>query len=172
MREKTSLTFTRVPIDACLGQATSFFNEKNRNITTELLDILSEAHQEVPEWLEGMARESKRDNYSKRSYGGGRRSVNNTPFVPAEKAHSLVDRVDSEHVTIVIQLSCAVAEVVATEEAVHRVRLAIISHNGMDPIVVAMIAFKGKALAAVVLVAVSKIPVGGTTRTERRTRPN
>jgi ATP-dependent RNA helicase DDX3X len=55
------------------GQATSFFNEKNRNIATDLLDILSEAHQEVPEWLEGLAREAKKDNYSKRSYGGGRR---------------------------------------------------------------------------------------------------
>ncbi|CAF2899435.1 unnamed protein product [Rotaria sp. Silwood2] len=56
------------------GQATSFFNEKNRNIATDLLDILSEAHQEVPEWLEGIARETKKDNYSKRNYGGGRRA--------------------------------------------------------------------------------------------------
>ncbi|CAF1166690.1 unnamed protein product [Adineta ricciae] len=55
------------------GQATSFFNEKNRNIAMELLDILTEAHQEVPEWLEGLARETKRDNYSKRNYGGNRR---------------------------------------------------------------------------------------------------
>ncbi|CAF3560722.1 unnamed protein product [Adineta steineri] len=55
------------------GQATSFFNEKNRNIATELLDILTEAHQEIPEWLEGLARETKKDNYSKRNYGGGRR---------------------------------------------------------------------------------------------------
>ena len=58
-----------------LGQATSFFNEKNRNIAMELLDILTEAHQEVPEWLEGLARETKRDNYSKRNYGGNRRYV-------------------------------------------------------------------------------------------------
>ena len=72
-RECLFHTHTLVPIDECLGQATSFFNEKNRNIATELLDILSEAHQEVPEWLEGLARESKKDNYSKRSYGGGRR---------------------------------------------------------------------------------------------------
>jgi hypothetical protein len=56
-----------------LGQATSFFNEKNRNIAVDLLDILSESHQEVPEWLEGLARETKRETHSKRNYGGGRR---------------------------------------------------------------------------------------------------
>lgn len=57
------------------GQATSFFNEKNRNIANDLLDILSEAHQEVPEWLEGLTRETRKENYSKRNYGGngGRR---------------------------------------------------------------------------------------------------
>ena len=43
-----------------IGQATSFFNEKNRNIALDLLDILSEAHQEVPEWLEGLSRETKK----------------------------------------------------------------------------------------------------------------
>ncbi|CAF0744287.1 unnamed protein product [Rotaria sordida] len=56
-----------------LGQATSFFNEKNRNIAVDLLDILSESHQEVPEWLEGLAKEAKKDNYTRRNYGGGRR---------------------------------------------------------------------------------------------------
>jgi len=55
------------------GQATSFFNEKNRNIATDLLDILTEAHQEVPEWLEGLSREMRKDNYNKRSYGASRR---------------------------------------------------------------------------------------------------
>lgn len=55
------------------GQATSFFNEKNRNIATDLLDILSEAHQEVPEWLEGLSREMRKDNYNKRSYAANRR---------------------------------------------------------------------------------------------------
>jgi len=59
----------------CSGQATSFFNEKNRNIANDLLDILGEAHQEVPEWLEGLTRETRRENYAKRNYGGsgGRR---------------------------------------------------------------------------------------------------
>lgn len=35
----------------CLGLATSFFNERNINITKDLLDLLVEAKQEVPSWL-------------------------------------------------------------------------------------------------------------------------
>ncbi|ESO12467.1 hypothetical protein HELRODRAFT_105366 [Helobdella robusta] len=42
-----------------LGLATSFFNEKNKNILKDLLDILVEAHQEVPPWLESLAYESR-----------------------------------------------------------------------------------------------------------------
>ncbi|KAM6151844.1 ATP-dependent RNA helicase DDX3X [Rhynchocyon petersi] len=38
-----------------LGLATSFFNERNINITKDLLDLLVEAKQEVPSWLESMA---------------------------------------------------------------------------------------------------------------------
>ncbi|KAK1798090.1 hypothetical protein P4O66_000585 [Electrophorus voltai] len=37
--------------------ATSFFNDKNSNITKDLLDILVEAKQEVPSWLESLAYE-------------------------------------------------------------------------------------------------------------------
>ncbi|XP_019603439.1 ATP-dependent RNA helicase DDX3X isoform X1 [Rhinolophus sinicus] len=40
-----------------LGLATSFFNERNVNITKDLLDLLVEAKQEVPSWLENMAYE-------------------------------------------------------------------------------------------------------------------
>uniref|UniRef100_A0A8C6V6I4 RNA helicase n=1 Tax=Neogobius melanostomus TaxID=47308 RepID=A0A8C6V6I4_9GOBI len=40
-----------------LGLATSFFNDKNGNITKDLLDILVEAKQEVPSWLESLAYE-------------------------------------------------------------------------------------------------------------------
>ncbi|XP_008057987.1 ATP-dependent RNA helicase DDX3X-like, partial [Carlito syrichta] len=40
-----------------LGLATSFFNERNMNITKDLLDLLTEAKQEVPSWLENMAYE-------------------------------------------------------------------------------------------------------------------
>nr|AGI37446.1 PL10 [Pristina longiseta] len=42
-----------------LGLATSFFNDKNKNIAKELLDILEEAKQEVPGWLESLAYESR-----------------------------------------------------------------------------------------------------------------
>uniref|UniRef100_A0A4W4EYB2 RNA helicase n=1 Tax=Electrophorus electricus TaxID=8005 RepID=A0A4W4EYB2_ELEEL len=38
-----------------LGLATSFYNDKNSNITKDLLDILVEAKQEVPSWLESLA---------------------------------------------------------------------------------------------------------------------
>ncbi|XP_034342507.1 ATP-dependent RNA helicase DDX3Y isoform X1 [Arvicanthis niloticus] len=40
-----------------LGLATSFFNARNLNITKDLLDLLVEAKQEVPSWLESMAYE-------------------------------------------------------------------------------------------------------------------
>jgi superfamily II DNA/RNA helicase len=42
-----------------LGLATSFFNDKNKNIVKELVEILEEAHQEVPSWLESLAYESR-----------------------------------------------------------------------------------------------------------------
>ncbi|XP_047226118.1 DEAD-box helicase 3 X-linked a isoform X6 [Girardinichthys multiradiatus] len=56
-----------------LGLATSFFNDKNSNITKDLLDILVEAKQEVPSWLESLAYEhqhkSTNRGRSKRSSG-------------------------------------------------------------------------------------------------------
>ncbi|XP_069492622.1 ATP-dependent RNA helicase DDX3X isoform X2 [Ambystoma mexicanum] len=52
-----------------LGLATSFFHEKNINITKDLLDLLVEAKQEVPSWLESMAYEQQH-KFSSR--GGGR----------------------------------------------------------------------------------------------------
>ncbi|KAL4608802.1 putative ATP-dependent RNA helicase an3 isoform X5, partial [Arapaima gigas] len=42
-----------------LGLATSFFNDKNSNITKDLLDLLVEAKQEVPSWLESLAYENQ-----------------------------------------------------------------------------------------------------------------
>ncbi|XP_063733998.1 ATP-dependent RNA helicase DDX3X-like isoform X2 [Eleginops maclovinus] len=57
-----------------LGLATSFFNDKNGNITKDLLDILVEAKQEVPSWLESLAYEhqhkSNNRGRSKRFSGG------------------------------------------------------------------------------------------------------
>ncbi|XP_036396415.1 ATP-dependent RNA helicase DDX3X-like isoform X2 [Megalops cyprinoides] len=57
-----------------LGLATSFFNDKNSNITKDLLDILVESKQEVPSWLESLAYEhqhkSSNRGRSKRFSGG------------------------------------------------------------------------------------------------------
>ena len=49
-----------------LGLATSFFNDKNRNLTKDLVELIVESSQELPGWLESMA-----SDY--RSYGGGPR---------------------------------------------------------------------------------------------------
>ncbi|CAL1582562.1 unnamed protein product [Knipowitschia caucasica] len=67
-----------------LGLATSFFNDKNSNITKDLLDILVEAKQEVPSWLESLAYEHQHKSSgrgrSKRFSGGfGARDYRQTP---------------------------------------------------------------------------------------------
>ncbi|XP_018594685.1 putative ATP-dependent RNA helicase an3 isoform X13 [Scleropages formosus] len=58
-----------------LGLATSFFNDKNTNITKDLLDILVESKQEVPSWLESLAYEhqhkSSNRGRTKRFSSGG-----------------------------------------------------------------------------------------------------
>ncbi|CAO1618628.1 unnamed protein product [Sympodiomycopsis kandeliae] len=46
------------------GHATAFFNHGNRNIAREMIDLLKEANQEIPTWLESISRES--------AFGGGR----------------------------------------------------------------------------------------------------
>ncbi|RYO98487.1 hypothetical protein DL764_007083 [Monosporascus ibericus] len=46
------------------GHSTAFFNRGNRGVVRELIDLLKEANQEVPGFLETIARES--------SFGGGR----------------------------------------------------------------------------------------------------
>ncbi|KAF9408195.1 DEAD-box ATP-dependent RNA helicase, partial [Entomortierella beljakovae] len=45
------------------GIATAFLNRGNKGVVRDLLDLLKEANQEIPGWLETLARES--------SYGGG-----------------------------------------------------------------------------------------------------
>lgn len=55
-----------------LGLATSFFNEKNKNITRDLMDLLVEAKQEVPSWLESTAYDSRPPGMG-RTRGGPRR---------------------------------------------------------------------------------------------------
>ena len=51
-----------------LGLATSFFNDKNRNLVKDLIELLVESNQELPSWLEAMGLES-----GNRYGGGGRR---------------------------------------------------------------------------------------------------
>ena len=40
-----------------LGLATSFFNDKNRNICKDLMDILVHSKQEVPSWMDSLTSE-------------------------------------------------------------------------------------------------------------------
>lgn len=57
------------------GLATSFFNEKNRNVARDLLDLLAEAKQEVPPWLESMGYQAQQHQAARKAqknkYGGG-----------------------------------------------------------------------------------------------------
>ncbi|KAL1965668.1 hypothetical protein VTN77DRAFT_5345 [Rasamsonia byssochlamydoides] len=52
------------------GIATAFFNRGNRGIVRDLIDLLKEAHQEVPSFLENIAREGS--GYGGRGGRGGR----------------------------------------------------------------------------------------------------
>lgn len=60
-----------------LGIATSFFNEKNRNIVSDLVELLIETNQELPGFLEEMANDRfgapRRSNNrgGNNRYGGG-----------------------------------------------------------------------------------------------------
>lgn len=56
-----------------LGVATSFFNDKNRNIASDLLELLVEAKQAVPDFLESMvsSERSGRGRGPPNRYGGG-----------------------------------------------------------------------------------------------------
>ncbi|CAG0922193.1 unnamed protein product [Notodromas monacha] len=58
-----------------LGVATSFFNDKNRNIARELMELLSESKQDMPTWLDSVSCDSGRSGPNRR---GGRRF--NTTF--------------------------------------------------------------------------------------------
>lgn len=49
------------------GRATAFFNRGNRNIVRDLMDLLKEAKQEVPGWLDAVAMEGAS------GFGGGGR---------------------------------------------------------------------------------------------------
>ncbi|KII87223.1 hypothetical protein PLICRDRAFT_663857 [Plicaturopsis crispa FD-325 SS-3] len=53
------------------GISTAFFNRGNRNIVRELVELLREANQEIPQWLETVAHEASFGG-SFRGRGGGR----------------------------------------------------------------------------------------------------
>jgi ATP-dependent RNA helicase DDX3X len=53
-----------------LGVATSFFNDKNRNLIRDLVELIIETKQELPSWLEGMAMELKHQSGSSNRRGG------------------------------------------------------------------------------------------------------
>uniref|UniRef100_A0A1I7SMU9 RNA helicase n=1 Tax=Bursaphelenchus xylophilus TaxID=6326 RepID=A0A1I7SMU9_BURXY len=58
-----------------VGMSTSFFNDRNRNIARELTELIVETNQELPEWLDRVANESRtgaRGN-GRRGGGGGSR---------------------------------------------------------------------------------------------------
>jgi len=52
-----------------LGLATSFFNEKNRNLTSDLVSLIVEANQELPGWLEAQAQYNSFSGPSRRGKG-------------------------------------------------------------------------------------------------------
>lgn len=62
-------------ISFSLGLATSFFNDRNRNLATSMLDLLIEAKQELPSWLECVASDGRAPSSGRRGgkgrFGGG-----------------------------------------------------------------------------------------------------
>uniref|UniRef100_A0A8C8J852 RNA helicase n=1 Tax=Oncorhynchus tshawytscha TaxID=74940 RepID=A0A8C8J852_ONCTS len=77
-----------------LGLATSFFNDKNSNITKDLLDILVEAKQEVPSWLESLGYENQHKGNTGRGrskrcgFGGGNSYGGNDAGYGGNYSHS------------------------------------------------------------------------------------
>lgn len=58
------------------GVATAFFNRGNKNIVKDLMDILTEANQEVPDFLSAVVREVSSGRGGRGGRGGGRGSGN------------------------------------------------------------------------------------------------
>lgn len=55
-----------------LGVATSFFNDKNRNIVRDLVELLTETNQDLPRWLEDLANDMNAPHTSRRGGGGSK----------------------------------------------------------------------------------------------------
>eukprot|EP00126_Sphaerothecum_destruens_P008279 Sdes_comp20160_c0_seq2m13309 len=56
-----------------LGVATSLFNEKNKNIVRDLVELLHDSNQEVPSWLESLGTHAGGNRGGQRRGGGGNR---------------------------------------------------------------------------------------------------
>ena len=69
-----NFVYVTVYVTIFLGLATSFFYDKNKNLARELMDLIVEANQELPEWLEKYASEAAR--FGTRSSGGRGRGGN------------------------------------------------------------------------------------------------
>jgi len=58
-----------------LGLATSFFNDRNRNLASGMMDLLIEAKQDIPSWLESVAADGRSGSSGRRGgkgrFGGG-----------------------------------------------------------------------------------------------------
>jgi ATP-dependent RNA helicase DDX3X len=52
------------------GVSTAFFNRGNKNIVRDLVELLREANQEIPQWLEGIAHETTFGSGGYRGRGG------------------------------------------------------------------------------------------------------
>ncbi|XP_076306485.1 putative ATP-dependent RNA helicase Pl10 isoform X3 [Tachypleus tridentatus] len=65
-----------------LGLATSFFNEKNRNMALDLVELITETKQELPDWLAALAKEVQTEQRASNSrrYGGGARRYGSGGF--------------------------------------------------------------------------------------------
>lgn len=53
------------------GVATSFFNDKNRNLVRDLVELITETKQELPQWLLSYAQQVSSFSSSARRSGGG-----------------------------------------------------------------------------------------------------
>lgn len=53
------------------GLASSMFNEKNRNVAPDLLELLTESKQEVPDWLMNISKEVAHEHRMNHRGGGG-----------------------------------------------------------------------------------------------------
>lgn len=63
-----------------LGVATSFFNEKNRNICADLVELLVETKQELPSFLEEMHTQERSHGGPRRQTGGNQRRYGGNSF--------------------------------------------------------------------------------------------